>query len=121
MSDASQKRVAAGRDRSSIGNWGNPGANLSFGLRVLAKRTRHEGGLMSQLAPTTRALVRAQDGAVRVDDTAREQVRSAVLSFLDAAVTATGRETFYNTREEQLAAEKAIHQAAFALDRGLYG
>jgi hypothetical protein len=75
---------------------------------------------MSQLAPTSRAIVRAENGALRVLDEARDKVKLAVLRFLDSIATATGRETFYNTREEQLAAEAAIHQAVFDLDRGLY-
>jgi hypothetical protein len=73
-------------------------------------------------ALTTVAPLARRDGdAVRVAAGAREQVRDAVLAFLDAAATATGRETFYNTRDEQAAAETAIHEAAFAVNRGLYG
>jgi hypothetical protein len=75
---------------------------------------------MSQLAPTSRVLVRAGDGLIRVPAEARDRVKSAVLGFLDSIATATGRETFYNTRAEQLAAEDAVHQAVFSLDRGLY-
>jgi hypothetical protein len=76
---------------------------------------------MSQLSLTPGVIVRTRDGDLHVAEQAREQVRSAVLAFLDSVATATGRETFYNTRAEQLAAEEAIHQAVFALDRGLYG
>ncbi len=41
-------------------------------------------------------------------------------SFLDAAVTATARATYYNTREEQERAVLAAHEALFAVDRGIY-
>jgi hypothetical protein len=75
---------------------------------------------MTQLTTATTRAVSFSQGAVRVAPEAREQVRAAVLSFLDAAVTATGRETFYNTREEQQAAELAVHQAVWRADRGLY-
>src|SRR5271156_3026086 len=76
---------------------------------------------MTRVASTNRALTLAPNGALHVADEAREQVRTAVLAFLDSVAVATGRETYYNTREEQLAAEEAVHQAVFALDRGLYG
>ena len=45
----------------------------------------------------------------------------AVLQFLDAAGTAMGRATHYNTKEEQAAAELYIHNELLSLDRGLYG
>ncbi|MBI2389280.1 MAG: VWA domain-containing protein [Deltaproteobacteria bacterium] len=44
----------------------------------------------------------------------------ATVAFLDAASTAFGRATAYNTREEGQAAELAVHEALLRLDRGLY-
>jgi len=41
--------------------------------------------------------------------------------FIESAVTATGRATFYNTVEEQRKALEVIHRTLFYLDRGLYG
>jgi len=43
-----------------------------------------------------------------------------ISAFLDAIGTATGRATFYNTRQAQEAAERRAHARAFAVDRGLY-
>lgn len=48
-------------------------------------------------------------------------MKTAVLSFLDIAGSGTGRSTFYNTKEEQQAAIKKVHENLFKLDRGLYG
>jgi hypothetical protein len=77
--------------------------------------------MSQQLTETRSALAVRDGGAVRVAETAREDVRRAVLAFLDAAATATGQATFYNTRAEQQAAQEAVHQAVFAVNRGLYG
>jgi hypothetical protein len=41
-------------------------------------------------------------------------------SFLDVAGTATARATFYDSLEDQEAAEYRIHERMFELDRGLY-
>lgn len=41
-------------------------------------------------------------------------------AFLDVAGTGTGRATFYNTREEQAAAEAQAHEALFALSPEVY-
>lgn len=43
-----------------------------------------------------------------------------VCSFLDVATTAFGRATHYNTRQEQQAAELAIHTELLQLNRSLY-
>lgn len=75
---------------------------------------------MTHLLAPEQPLARFDGDVVRIDDAARDQVRSAVLAFLDASATATGRATFYNTRDEQLAAEQAIHDALFRVNRGLY-
>lgn len=40
--------------------------------------------------------------------------------FLDVAVAATGRASFYNTSDEQQQAEAAAHQEMLAVDRGVY-
>jgi hypothetical protein len=50
----------------------------------------------------------------------RADVGRAVLAFLDLAGTATGQATFYNTQAEQQAAEEAVHQTVFTINRGLY-
>jgi len=42
------------------------------------------------------------------------------LSFIESASTATGRATFYNTKEEQEKAIKSIHQQLLELDRSIY-
>ncbi len=41
-------------------------------------------------------------------------------ALLDAAGTATGRATFYNSLQEQEAALDAIHRSAFEIERGAY-
>ena len=70
-------------------------------------------------APT--ALAYYDAGEVCVQPRAREDVKRAILGFLDASTTATGRKTFYNSKEEQEAAEKALHDAVYSVNRGLYG
>jgi hypothetical protein len=75
---------------------------------------------MTQLTTSPRALAFFDGDSVRIVPQARDEVRSAVLAFLDASATATGRATFYNTREEQDAAERAIHEGVLAVNRGLY-
>src|SRR4051794_7760685 len=81
-------------------------ANPLAGPRVChnTKQTRiREATPMSQLTSTRRSILRSQDGGLHVAEEASEQVRTAVLAFLDSVAVATGRETYYNTREEQLA------------------
>jgi hypothetical protein len=73
-----------------------------------------------QLVERKTALAYFEGDADRVAAPAREGVRRAILSFLDMAGTATGQATYYNTKEEQQAAQQAIHQAVFAVNRGLY-
>lgn len=48
-------------------------------------------------------------------------VARRVSSLLDAAGTSMGRGSFYNTAAEAAEADARIHDAAFAVDRGLYG
>ena len=48
------------------------------------------------------------------------ELARATVAFLDAASTAFGRATAYNSREESQAAELAVHDALLRLDRGLY-
>jgi len=48
------------------------------------------------------------------------ELARATVAFLDAASTAFGRATAYNTREESQAAELAVHEVLLRLDRGLY-
>jgi hypothetical protein len=50
----------------------------------------------------------------------RELLPLAFGEFLDTAVTATARATFYNTRAEQEAAVETVHRDLFALERGIY-
>jgi hypothetical protein len=67
--------------------------------------------------------------ATRVDDrkqafglteTQRELLRLAFGSFLDTVATATGRGTFYNSREQQVIAVEAAHRDLFEIDRDVY-
>lgn len=69
--------------------------------------------------PTT-ALAVLDGGDVRVRPDARAEVGRAVLAYLDAIGTVTGRETFYNARADQDAAESAAHDGCWAVNRGLY-
>lgn len=48
------------------------------------------------------------------------QLGKVVAAFLDAASTAFGRATHYNTRDEQQTVELAAHRAMIELDRDLY-
>lgn len=50
----------------------------------------------------------------------RELIPLAFGSFLDSAATATGRGTFYNSREEQQAAVESAHRDLFEVDRDIY-
>ncbi|MFI6986627.1 hypothetical protein ACIBSV_49920 [Embleya sp. NPDC050154] len=58
--------------------------------------------------------------ALSADNPARAEAAATVVRFLDVAVAATGRASFYNTRDEQLALEQDAHRAMIALDRRLY-
>jgi len=49
-----------------------------------------------------------------------KKLPEAICKFIDAAQTATGRSSFYNTKEEQDKAMQDIHRDLFVLDRGLY-
>ena len=51
----------------------------------------------------------------------RQALKGALLSFMDTASTATARATFYNTKQEQEAAVKKVHDNLFLEDRGVYG
>lgn len=57
-------------------------------------------------------------GALRVPES--KHFKEALGNFLDFTSTATGRATHYNTREEQEAAELAVHDRLFKQDRALY-
>lgn len=50
----------------------------------------------------------------------RELLPLAFDSFLDSAATSTGRGTFYNSREEQVAAVEVAHRDLFDIDRDVY-
>ncbi len=63
---------------------------------------------------------RSPSGSMRVEPDAAAEVSRAVLSFLDLAATATGRDTYYNASEEQQAAENTLHTAVAAVNPGLY-
>lgn len=79
---------------------------------------------MARALKTTKepnALVyRDRGGKIKIRPEVRDDARKAVISYLDVATTATGRGTFYNTKEEQEAAELAVHDAVWGLNRGLY-
>jgi len=49
-----------------------------------------------------------------------QEAASVVRSFLDVATTSYGRATHYNTREEQVAAERRVHDTLFGQGRDLY-
>lgn len=66
------------------------------------------------------SLVTIDRGSVSVLPSARADLGKAVLSFLDAMATATGRSTFYNKRGEQQDALRQIHDTIFQANRGLY-
>lgn len=74
------------------------------------------------MTTTTQTTILRRDGQgrLRIDEAARETLAAALVALLDAAVTSLGRATFYNTREEQEAAEEATHRAVLDLDRGVY-
>jgi len=55
-----------------------------------------------------------------LSDHQRELLPLAFGSFLDSVATATGRGTFYNSREEQAAAVEAAHRDLFDIDRDVY-
>jgi hypothetical protein len=72
----------------------------------------------------------ASDATAQPFQTEEKKARLAVLAeasgvvalsrFIEVAATAMGRATFYNTKEEQEAAETALHDQLFSMDRGLY-
>ena len=70
--------------------------------------------------PNTALAILDGGGEVRVRADARAEVGRAVLAYLDTIGTATGRETFYNSRADQEAAESAAHDGCWAVNRGLY-
>lgn len=51
----------------------------------------------------------------------KREVGQKFSAFLDVAGTATGRATFYNTKEEQKNAAVKVHADLFGIDRGIYG
>jgi hypothetical protein len=75
---------------------------------------------MTATATPDTALALLDGGEVRVRADARAEVGRAVLAYLDVIGTATGRETFYNTRADQEAAEATAHDGCWAINRGLY-
>ena len=58
--------------------------------------------------------------AFALTETHRELLPLAFGSFLDSVATATGRGTFYNSREEQAVAVEAAHCDLFDIDRDVY-
>ena len=76
----------------------------------------------TQVITSTRTslAVPSENGGVFVDAKNSRQVTDSVLSFLDSAPTATGRDTFYNTRTEQELTSEAIHEGLMSVNRGLY-
>ncbi len=52
--------------------------------------------------------------------TDKKKLSQSVCQFLDVAVTASGRSSFYNTKEAQEQAENAAHDNLLSQDRGLY-
>ena len=58
--------------------------------------------------------------AFGLTESQRELLPLAFGSFLDSVATATGRGTFYNSREEQAVAVEAAHRDLFDIDRDVY-
>lgn len=75
---------------------------------------------MTTTATPGTALAFLDGGEVRVRADARAEIGRAVLAYLDTIGTATGRETFYNSRADQEAAETVAHDGCWAVNRGLY-
>ena len=72
-------------------------------------------GLLSlPLADVPRAIARGETNGNAVE------AGLVLMSWLDLVSTGTGRATAYNTKQEQQAAEDAIHERAFAVDRRIY-
>lgn len=70
-----------------------------------------------------RAIAKTSVTSVSLEHLSDEQRRSLtpnLCSFIDMVGTATGRGTFYNTKEEERIAVEKAHQALFAIDRGIY-
>ena len=65
---------------------------------------------------TTGALTRLR----QLGERERSVLPAVFGAFLDVAAADLARATFYNTREEQVAAAIAAHDALFAIDRGVY-
>jgi len=55
-----------------------------------------------------------------INDRQKRIVGRVVTSFLDIATTGTGRATHYNTREDQMRAERLAHATLFGMDRQSY-
>ena len=66
------------------------------------------------------SLVYMDNGQIQVVPEAKQDVRKAVLAFLDMASTATGQKTYYNKKSDQQKAMRDIHDAVFDVNRGLY-
>ena len=49
-----------------------------------------------------------------------QKTANTLEQYLDIAAISTGRASFYNTQEEQVAAESNAHAALLAVDRGIY-
>jgi len=67
-----------------------------------------------------KSLVTVDNGQISIIPEARNDVRRAVVAFLDMASTATGQKTYYNTKKDQKDAMNDIHNAVFSINRGLY-
>lgn len=61
------------------------------------------------------------DFNLAVEPSFQAPLKDTLGSFLDITGTATGRATFYNSKEEQEAAEAAVHANLYDFDRHLYG
>ena len=70
---------------------------------------------------TDKSLAYMEGGVVRVRPAVRDEARAAILSFMDVLAVSAGRETFYNSKDEQEKAETAAHDAVWGINRGLYG
>jgi hypothetical protein len=86
----------------------------------------HSRGQLQAFEATVQDLIttpvddRKNKQALGLSETQRELMPLAFRSFLEAAATATGRGTFYNSRAEQDEAVEAAHRDLFDIDRDVY-
>jgi hypothetical protein len=76
--------------------------------------------MTSVITKKVHSLAYLDEGSVRVTRRAQNEVKEAVLAFIDTMMTATGQKTYYNTKKEQQEVLTQVHDAVFTVNRGLY-